>query len=312
MKERTTQLIQMLHNEKNLTMDRLQEELKVSSRTLRSDIREINDLLEENKLTPITVRRGGNIEKGDDFYLLLSIVEQEDIYAYKLSQNERVLVAASFLINASGYITLGEISDRLYVSRQTIIKDLPLIRELFEDYDMEVISQANKGLRLEGSEKDKRSLLMDMLRKASVNVKNYLNVKSGDTALIKKILSEQENLFQTCLTDESYDWLVEYIGVMIYRSNMKEFIEPDPEAVSSPHYPMAQNLLKYLTQYLNFETSQSEIQAMADCLDAGRYMNKASDSVNSLKAQMVTRSYIEAISDDLGMNLTGDYTFFET
>ena len=68
------------------------------------------------------------------------------------------------LVSASTFVTLGEIAENLFVSRATIINDLDLIRDFIARDGLELVSKANKGLLVEGTEHTKRSFLMRILR----------------------------------------------------------------------------------------------------------------------------------------------------
>ena len=97
--------------------------------------------------------------------------QQEDFYTYKLSKEERRMLAAAILINTKDHITLSQIADILYVSRATIINDLDEVKRMLESGKLKVISHSNKGLRLEGLEGDKRLFLLRLMSVGSNGIK---------------------------------------------------------------------------------------------------------------------------------------------
>lgn len=65
------------------------------------------------------------------------------------------------IVNSSDYITLATIADSLMVSRATVINDLKDIKKYIKEGNLDVISHANKGLKIDGLESDKRKFLLN-------------------------------------------------------------------------------------------------------------------------------------------------------
>lgn len=79
-----------------------------------------------------------------------------NLMMYHLSKDERKKIASALLVVSPGYITLSQIADHLMVSRVTIINDLDEIKGYISNGNFRVVSQPNRGLRVEGKESDKR------------------------------------------------------------------------------------------------------------------------------------------------------------
>lgn len=316
MNQRTMSIIFDINKSgKQLSIDILAEQYKVSQRTIRNDINLINELLAEHELSELELRRGGWIEKKEDFSEIIECIDETDFYSYKLSHEERKKVATALLINSSEYITLSTIADSLFVSRATIINDLDDIKEYISKGKLEVISHPNKGLRVEGTEENKRKFLMrlvDMvnIEKAANGTEKQTNIQAGNKLIIKKIVSEQEHAYKRFLTDESYQGIVQYLGIMVSRNLQGEYIEaqPDNKGIS---YMMAADILKYIAQYCGVVTTEDEVRYFSSFLSRVRYMKKKSAEREIVKIQLITRQLIESISEEIGINLNGDYDFFE-
>ena len=83
---------------------------------------------------------GGRIICPSSFGQVLKAVPKDDLYTYKLSQEERIEIAASFLINTVEYITMSVIADNLVVSRSTVINDLSKIKAYIGQGNLKVLS----------------------------------------------------------------------------------------------------------------------------------------------------------------------------
>ena len=117
----------------------------------------------DNKKEKIDIKPGGGIVSiPKDFKESLSLLLEGNFYNYKLSKEERKKVASAIIVNSADYITLADIADRLMVSRATVINDLKEIKKFIRQGNLEVISHANKGLRIDGLESDKRKFLFEL------------------------------------------------------------------------------------------------------------------------------------------------------
>lgn len=166
-REILSQLITKTEYNQTLSIQDLANMFKVSSRTIRYDINQINEFLMENCLEPLNLGHRGVIETRRDIKKAREILQEEGFYSFKLSREERNIFTAVLLICTDDYITLSEIADWQFVSRSTVIQDLDYVKTFFREHHLYVLSHSNKGLLLEGREIDRRNLLMDMIQSGS-------------------------------------------------------------------------------------------------------------------------------------------------
>ncbi|MCD8190587.1 MAG: HTH domain-containing protein, partial [Clostridiales bacterium] len=191
MNQRTNTIIHMLNDAKEpLSLAELATHFQVSQRTIRNDLNEINATLQQHQLKTLTLK-GGRVLLPDDFDQSIPLLVSGDFYTYKLSREERKLVAAAILVNATGYVTLSEIADHLFVSRATIINDLDSIKAYIQQAGLEVQSHASRGLRVEGPESVKRFFLLELLAPGAQEgrevqqdvVSNLVSVQAGNRVI---------------------------------------------------------------------------------------------------------------------------------
>lgn len=301
--------------EKQITIEDLAEEFQVSQRTIRNDLNKINELLQNNGLDTLTLKSGGVIIRKQSFSHLLSLTSEVDLYSYKLSKEERKKIAAALLISSTGFITLSAIADTLFVSRATIIADLDDIKKYIQKENLQVISHPNKGLRVEGMESAKRRFLMKYITAAGKHeqelIANQISVQAGNRIVIQKIMNEQEHVHKCFLTDSAFQKILYYLGIMVNRNLQGEYIEVQ-QVTDESHYAMAQEILKYVSQYCNVNTTEDEVRYLSKMLGDAKYMKHKSTKQNGIKIQMLTRRFVEAISEEIRVDLNGDYDFFES
>lgn len=115
MKKRSKEILDLLgRRENDHTISTLAAKFEVSERTIRNDIKDINDYLKEQEIKPIRFGSNGLIVMEEDISQARETTQQEDFYTYKLSKEERRMLAAAILINTKDHITLSQIADILY------------------------------------------------------------------------------------------------------------------------------------------------------------------------------------------------------
>ena len=310
MNQRIHAIVHILNDSRTgASISYLSEQFQVSQRTIRNDLKEINDLLQQNNLPKLSVNRSGGIITEDGFDQILPSIAAGDFYDYKLSPEERIQAAAAMLVSASGYVTLAAIAENLFVSRATTIGDLNGIRRVIEQGGLELVSRANKGLYVADKESDKRTFLLRLLQNEQTHGQNvvsrHISVQAGDPAVIQKIISEQEHVHQQFLTDSSFRDIQFQLGVMINRNRQGEMLEPQPK-IDGDKYTMAQDILRYISQYCSVMTTEDDICQLCAALNHARYIRQSSFEKDAVKIQMITRQFIGCVSDELEIDLNKD------
>lgn len=322
-REILSQLITKTEYSQTLSIQNMADLFQVSERTIRYDINQINDYLAENRLTPLNLGRGGVIKAEPDIKKAREFLRKEGFYSFKLSREERIGFTAVLLICTDDYITLSEIADWQFVSRSTVIQDLEHIKSFFRKHHLYVLSHSNKGLLLEGREIDKRNLLMEMIQSGSNIFKEQpilqhltgclsknLKINLEDVSIIEKMINEAEHIYGRFLTDQSFIQLRNYFEFSLYRLKKGYYVEPVLREKNSK-WEMAECLIHQIQRFIVKEVPDTEIYFVADVLNRVKYIKKTTSNREIVKMQVITRTFIENISNDIQMNLQGDYIFYE-
>lgn len=321
-REILSQLITKTEYSQTMSIQDLAEMFKVSSRTIRYDIEQINDYLKENHLQPLNLGKQGVINTQADITKARESLSEEGFYSFKLSREERVCFSAVMMICSDDYITLSEIADQLFVSKSTIIQDLEHIKSFFRERHLYVLSHSNKGLLLEGREIDKRNLLIDMIQSENSIFKaepifqhltqclsKNLKIDLEDISMIEKIINEAEHIYGRFLTDQSFVQLRNYFQLSLYRLRKAHYVEYGDDKNSK--WDMAKGMIDQIQQFIVKEIPDTEIYYVASVLNRMKYIKKTTSNKEIVKMQVITRNFIEKISKDIHRNLQGDYIFYE-
>lgn len=102
-REILSQLITKTEYNQTISIQELADTFKVSSRTIRYDIDQINDYLKENHLQPLNLGKRGVINTEQDITKARESLSEEGFYSFKLSREERVSFAVVLMIGSDDY-----------------------------------------------------------------------------------------------------------------------------------------------------------------------------------------------------------------
>ncbi len=202
MKSKCTELIKVMLDHGNcMTANHLAGVLNVSERSIKSYIAEIN-YYEKGLIA--SSRKGYSIDS-----LKAQKVLDNSVKKLPQTSKERVNYIITKIItndaNGDKKTDLYELADELYVSFETIKKDLYKVKNRLLEFDL-VISPANSYISLEGEELDKRKLLSLILyEEFSSNVMSLDIIKREfpdyDLELLQSLIQEECKKYHYFIND---------------------------------------------------------------------------------------------------------------
>ena len=111
MRKRSTEILEklILSNSKSMEVKKLITTYRISLKTLRTDVNEINDFLLEAKMSPTKLNEKEKL-------ILLDIMKIQDrlnhmdTYSYKMSREERQIYIIAELLMSQDYITMQNLA----------------------------------------------------------------------------------------------------------------------------------------------------------------------------------------------------------
>ena len=157
---RAADILYILGHKSGVTVASIAKKLGVSERTVRNDIRQLNDDLE-----------GSAAIEGSQGRYTLRIFEPEQ---YKKAFDKICNIDGVFgtprgrqnyvfgeLMRADGPLLTDELAYEMNVGRTTLISDLKRLREEIEPYGLSVVGKTSKGMILQGKELDIRTYVLE-------------------------------------------------------------------------------------------------------------------------------------------------------
>ena len=103
---------------------RLAKIMNRSDRTIYNDLVDINDYFSKYNLDVIIFNDNGDIELNSNKNLNELLLNKINFNDYELNTEERKIIIICLLFFSNNYITIQNISDLIYCSRSTILKEL--------------------------------------------------------------------------------------------------------------------------------------------------------------------------------------------
>lgn len=224
MKERTIQIIKyFISNQEDVTFQQLSKEFQVSARTLRNEVNKINDFLAQRKIGSIKNERGKGLKLITDTEKkseLLTVFEEWSEFIY-FTPEERLfdLILASGLGKQATYLYAKEADYQ--VSKSTLDDDMRRVRQLLNQYSIDIVSIPKQGLVLSGGERTVRTMLFDIIVKF-IGLVDYRQ-NEVDESILDKILFTyipRKTFYQL---DEIYNRKISAWEENIYRKQVLMF-----------------------------------------------------------------------------------------
>lgn len=197
----------------------LSQEIGCSTKTIQSEIKDINKLFKNGRITSIR-GVGYKIEGSIDELNL-----DKDVY----NDIDRVQYILREMLKLSGQkdntIKLEDLADSMYVSLSTIKNDIKEVKLVFDKYYIEVAKKHKQGLYLNANEEDIIKAIVDICNKKEyeISVNDFLidDIKNNIFG-IKKILLSSLEYEKLIITDAEFKNMFNYILISLSRNNTNE------------------------------------------------------------------------------------------
>ena len=248
------------------TSKEIGEVMELSSKTIRKEINLLNSAIKD-KGAFIESRPGKGfifiINDKDKFKLFL----KNDWHKYAYYQEEDgdknlryVNILKTFLFSNS-YIKQFELAETFHVSESQINKDLPLIRQILETYNLDLVAKPYYGMKVEGSEKSIRLAI-----KNEIGEDPLIFEGDKDKDLFGKIQEIIENIDfgeSYFMPYVSFKNLVIHIYISILRIRQKKYIslakDFEKKIETYKEYKLGKNIVNELEKNLDLQIPKEEL-----------------------------------------------------
>ncbi|MDO4286440.1 MAG: BglG family transcription antiterminator [Eubacteriales bacterium] len=157
---RIANILQFLRKTPEVTVSALASRLGVSERTVRNDIKQINQELQDCAVIDgVQGKYSLRIFQAERFREIFSEMIQADEFLN--SSRNRMDYMFGRLMRSDEPLLTDELAYEMNVGRTTLMSDLKKLREEIEDYQLKIIGKTSKGLMLHGTETNIRKYVLN-------------------------------------------------------------------------------------------------------------------------------------------------------
>ena len=316
MRKRSTEILEklILSNSKSMEVKKLITTYRISLKTLRTDVNEINDFLLEAKMSPTKLNEKEKLillEK--DIMKIQDRLNHMDTYSYKMSREERQIYIIAELLMSQDYITMQNLAKKLNVSRNTILNDF----ETVKDYCL-AFNVSSKGIKIECDQKDRNNLLMqifhdledDYMEKSFFHqlIQRKLGMKIP-LEMIKEDLREYMEQQHMLVSDRVFSYVSIYLFVILNRKINKK--RRTVEKLTGD--TASDNLLNWFADKYEVRINKNDVK------DFGRYMKQHDFNISSEQKEIndvelygIIVYFLQMVGEDIECSLQSDTVLIES
>ncbi|MFB5760872.1 BglG family transcription antiterminator [Paenibacillus medicaginis] len=306
--------------------------IQVTSRTVRNDIRELDEFLAGRGATIEPVRSRGYELKIHDDRAFKELLQQ--LFSYHEPDDPglpeyRQLYLIRRLLLAGGYLKLEDLADELYVSRSTVQNDFREVKKTLQLYEVSIDARPNYGVRLEGSEVRLRFCMSEFVVNRSGG--GTASRESGfasivtpqEMTVIQSIILEQTQKFNVVLSDIAFSNLVTHIAIACRRireGNQLCSLSDELEHFRKmEEYEASRRIVSLIEKELKLLFPEAEIAYIAMHLGGTRWFNEISaggkeetdvEKLIDREIYELGKEIIEEIERELNLGIKEDQELF--
>ena len=306
----------------------------LQERTIRADIKDLNNTLQEYSLPLIVITGNGDlvIDSAEkiDVKAYEEFICSRTFYTYYMSKNERSTILAMILLNTTGYVTVEQLKDIIGVSRNTLLHDISELKNWFEENNMELVSQVRRGYIVNASELEIRKGILKLLEVNGDN-NHYgtgYNLGAFWNLLIRQMdklniyddmcthVVQQEEYAQSFLSDFSFFETVLEITLIINRIVNHQVI-PEHYAErwicfkESSKYTFSSEILETIGNKYQLDIPEVEILYFTECLKGKSYLKDKTHKGNALDIRLMISEALYKISSCFGIDFYLDFALYD-
>ncbi len=291
---REKRIVELLYKEqKPFTAVELASILQISSRTIKADIKKIKFELEATGCEILTkTGKGIWLEYNACGKRYLDGLTMNDDNSPSILPESRKYYIALELLNSPDFVSMESISEKLYVSKGTIMNDVNKLASFFNAFNLELNKAVKFGVKIDGSERQRRICKANVLRKIVVYQGNEVIEKLQpffeiiDIRYISSLIQEAEDEFGFILSDTSYFNLLLHISIAIERikqGNLCAYSKKDSfKYDDSSEWKLVDFFRKQLSQEYEVVLMKGDVDYIYMNVLGSKFQNKEIYNLNDL------------------------------
>lgn len=311
--KRLDDIFNYIRNNEFTTASKLSLLLKVSERTIRTDINNLNDNLIGASIK-LKRRSGYYVEIHDlDAYnkFIASFKESSSKDKELDSSQDRVKYILSILLYSHDYISIDDLADSVFVAKNTLSNYIKTIKKILPVYNLEYIVKPGIGIKIIGNESNKRECIINEIYSQdrlamtlfSTSEKTFFN--DIDLHNIGHIIINIFNKYKIETDDLKLNNLSLHFALMISRILNDDYISlTNSVEIPEEIYTITSEICQSIEEYFGITITNGEKNYIALRVLANiKYQDQ---SINNAKIKSLVQDIVETIYSNYRFDLRND------
>ena len=310
--QRLAQLFDVLQNE-TLPQDELARRFDVSTRTVRTDVTALNELLADHGVRFVLNRGEGYQLKVEDAERYSKLQQQSPSHLrVPRTSTARVHYLLTRFLTSAFSLKLEDLADEWFVSRATLQSDMAEVREWLARYQLAIETKPRYGMKLFGSEVAIRTCLTDLLYQIAQEdsedpLLNLEALNSGMLGTLQPLLHLCFSRFHIRMTDDSEFYLRLYCAVAVRRiSEGYPLSDFSAEDVEEDVRDAARHIINLMRPITGKAISSSEEAYLRVNIAARRIEEMAPSAISPDDGETLVDYILSYINTHYNFNLQND------
>lgn len=312
--KRRKKIFDMLkEHQTGLSGEFMSQQLGVSSRTIRSDIKALQEYLVEYDIRIISSpNKGYRFNKFKQLDTAEQNLFQEGVSNLETAKQRINYILYRLLENTFKdiVITQNDLAEEMYISLSTLKMHLNEVKDILQKYDLKVTQYKTKGIKVIGEEVKIRYCIVDMINTCSTEKFFQKILANVDIELLDKIIKETLSYKKIQLADRSKEKFCLHIAIGMQRSNCNKFVSY-PSSIANKientfEYNVAKELIDNILKKMNIDIACSEVYYIAQCLLVSKKLTDISESMDKKHVKNLVNIILKEIHEKLSIDFTDD------
>lgn len=223
---REKKILELLYKKKEeYTTNELARILHISPRTVKSDIARLRKELENDTGCIVKTKAGYGIwlsysDKGKQY--IEQILADYDFNHLVTIENRKYFIALK-LLEEDKYVSMESIGESMFISKSTMVNSMNELAPILQQHGLQLEKKVKYGIKIVGTEKQKRIMNGYAIRKIIDNSPNRLDSKLQvffpdiDLKKVEEILIDAQKKYAFVLADTSYSVIIIQLSICIQR-----------------------------------------------------------------------------------------------
>lgn len=251
-----------------VTASELAQFVDVSTRTIKSDMKEVKELAMASGCEIVAEKANGYYAKvvNPDLYqpmksiLVMNFSENE----FTVGMDNRANDVTRHLLMQNEWITEETLADSLFISLSTLKLEMKAVKDILNGFNLKLLIRPNYGMIVEGLEINKRFCMLELLIKHHHNAISLVNYPDFEAmfvideyplAQIRKVYLRILRKSGLHVIDSNSHRLLRYLALMYKRNLLGYYVEIDEEIKAQckllKEYEFSKNVIETLNREFN-------------------------------------------------------------